>query len=322
LITDGLVIESQGRAPGRTRRVKVYKLTEKGIMASMNLRDKANETVIEWMEENGEFHSEHCVDALRRINDKLGSRGMNPIPISLFLTIGKQRIVWNDLLFLSSTVRSDRMETIALPEGWAPISPPPLPVHLLDRKDQLIKLNDLISRSEVSALAGEPGIGKRTLISAWARKYGKKVLWMKREENAEFNIDPTRYDLIVIMGYSLVDVTSTLVDGGIGLRDPRDESWPEIMKGIPVIGIMDGTIDVRGDRLLQLGGLEEVSFIEKAAEAGLPEELTLPYFHASKGSPMALAYLEDMEVAILKNLGSLDEEAAVMSLMLGLRSRL
>jgi hypothetical protein len=73
---------------------------------------------------------------------------------------------------------------------------------------------------------------------------------------------------------------------------------------------------------MNLEGLDEASFTKRAIQAGLPEEVTLPYFHASKGSPMALAYVEEMDDTVLKNLGSLDEEAAVMSLMLGLRSRL
>ena len=60
LIADGLVNESQGRAPGRTRRVKVYDLTEEGFQHAMMLRDKANETIIEWTDEdNGSHNSNH-----------------------------------------------------------------------------------------------------------------------------------------------------------------------------------------------------------------------------------------------------------------------
>lgn len=322
LIADGFVIESQGRAPGRTRRVKVYRLTDRGKATAVTLRDKANEAVIEWIGENGESHSEHCVDALRRINDHLGSRGMNQIPISLFLTMGKQRIGWNDILFLSSTVRSGRMETISLPEGWAPMSPPPVPDQFMDRKDQMAQLGEMIHGSKVSALMGDPGMGKRTLVSAWAMRHGKKVLWIKKEEAGEFSIDPAKYDLIVVMGVSVLDVTSTLLDSeGVGIKDPRDESWPDIMRGLPLLGILDGTMDVRDDRLMSLHGMDEASFVKRASRAGLPKELIIPFFHASKGSPMALEYIDEMEDPVLKSLSSLDEEAAVMSLMLGLRSR-
>jgi hypothetical protein len=247
---------------------------------------------------------------------------MNQIPISLFLTMGKQRINWNDILFLSSSVRGDRMETITLPEGWAPVPSPSIPDPFMDRDGQMVRLGELISRNEISALTGEPGIGKKSLVSAWARKMEKKVLWMKEEENGDFNIDPARYDLIVLIGSSMVDMASTLVDGNIGLRDPRDETWPEIMRAIPILGILEGSMDVQGGPLMNLEGLDEASFTKRAIQAGLPEEVTLPYFHASKGSPMALAYVEEMDDTVLKNLGSLDEEAAVMSLMLGLRSRL
>ncbi len=323
LINDDLVNESQGRAPGRTRRVKVYNLTEKGCLAAIVLRNKANETVMEWIDETGTSHSEHCVDALRRINDHLGSRGLSQIPISLFLTIGREKVGWNDILFLSSSVRGETTETICIPEGWIPISSPKVPEVFLDRQKDMKRLQDLVDGSSLLALTGEAGIGKRTLVAAWAERNKRKILWLDRGEGSEFCIDADRYDLLVMIGAPMVDVTSTLVRGdGIDLSDPRNEDWPELLRPIPLLGIMDGYLDSSGEGIIDLKGLDEGTFVREAIGSGLPEKLANPFFKASKGSPMALSYLGDLEDSTLGGLGTLDEEAAIMSLILGLRSKL
>jgi len=323
LINDDLVNESQGRAPGRTRRVKVYNLTEKGCLAAMVLRNKANETVMEWIDETGTSHSEHCVDALRRINDHLGSRGLSQIPISLFLTIGREKVGWNDILFLSSSVRGETTETICIPEGWIPISSPKVPEVFLDRQKDMKRLQDLVDGSSLLALTGEAGIGKRTLVAAWAERNKRKILWLDRGEGSEFCIDADRYDLLVMIGAPMVDVTSTLVRGdGIDLSDPRNEDWPELLRPIPLLGIMDGYLGSSGEGIIDLKGLDEGTFVREAIGSGLPEKLAIPFFKASKGSPMALSYLGELEDSTLGGLGTLDEEAAIMSLILGLRSKL
>ena len=114
----------EGRKAYVAYKGKVYDLTEKGYQQAVILRDRANESIIEWTDEDGEVHSEHCVDALRRINDRLGTRGLSQIPISLFLTMGREKVRWNDILFLSSSVRGDSSGSITLPEGWVPATPP------------------------------------------------------------------------------------------------------------------------------------------------------------------------------------------------------
>lgn len=323
LISDDLVNESQGRAPGRTRRVKVYCLTEKGILAAVSLRDRANETILKWTDETGEVHSEHCVDALRRINDQLGARGMNQIPISLFLTIGREKVGWNDILFLSSSVRREKAGSIHLPEGWAPATSPVAPDILFDREGDIKELDTLVGGHNTSAVAGEPGIGKRTLVSAWARRSGKKVLWLKQGEEGEYCIDADRYDVLVILEAKMVDVASTLVSGGgVRLMDPRGEDWPDILRELPLIGILNGSIANEGIGLMELKGIDEAIFSKEAERSGLPKQLVEPYLKATKGSPMAVEYLKEMDSSILGKLGSLDEEAAIMSLVLGFRSRL
>jgi hypothetical protein len=85
---------------------------------------------------------------------------------------------------------------------------------------------------------------------------------------------------------------------------------------------MEGNLKSRGSRLMVLKGLDEGTFVKEAKASGLPGKLSNPFYKASRGSPMALEYLKEMDSSILEGLGSLDIEAAVMSLILGLRSRL
>ncbi|MGA1872102.1 MAG: hypothetical protein ACMUHY_00385 [Thermoplasmatota archaeon] len=322
LISDGLVDESQGRAPGRTRRVKVYSLTPKGIMAATALRSRANETMMEWTDEKGSAHREPCVDALRRINDLLGSGSMSQIPISLFLTVGKERISWNEILFLSSSVRREGTESICLPEGFRPLPPPGIPDPFVARDDALRRLSSLIENNDVSALVGERGAGKRTLVSMLAETSGMECLWLTIGGDKEYCIEPSDYDVLVMVGAPIVDVTSTLIEGGEArLRDPRDGEWPDDLMELPLLGIMDGEMEVKGDAVLSLKGLEEAPFLEMARKAGLSEGLAREYFKASRGLPEALVFLQELEPSALSGLDTLDAEAALMSLMLGFRSR-
>jgi hypothetical protein len=279
--------------------------------------------VIDWSDEDGNHHSEHCVDALRRINDQLGSRSMSQIPISLFLTVGRDKVGWNDILFLSSSVRGEMGEPVSLPEGWSPANPPDIPEELFGRTCSMKQLQTLLENNTVSALLGAPGMGKRTLVAAWARTFNKKILWLKKGNQREYSIDPGETDLLVVLDTPVIDIASTLIQGsGIDLQDPRDDRWPEILRGLKLLSIMEGDMVLEGDGIMVLEGLDEDPFVKEAVSSGLPEKFSLPFYKASRGSPTALAYLNEMDRSTLEKIGTLDEEAAIMSLVLGYRSRL
>ncbi|MGA1819946.1 MAG: hypothetical protein ACMUHU_02940 [Thermoplasmatota archaeon] len=322
LISDGLVEETQGRAPGRARRVKVYSLTPAGVASAVALRDRANELLIVWTDDTDASQTEPCVDALRRINDRLGAASLSQIPISLFLTVGKSRITWNEILFLSSTVKSEEAGDLELPKGWKPLTPPEVPETAIEREGEMARLSELVRENEISAIVGARGSGKRTLVAMLAERSGTRALWLASEGDSEYNLDPGSYDILVLVGAPVLDVASTLIGGGrTRLRDPRDEDWPEPLMSLPVLGIMDGELDVEGDAVMALGGLSEADFLQRALETGISEDLAREYFRASRGLPGALVYLEELGSGVLRGLETLDLEAALMSLMLGLRSR-
>ncbi|MBN1539516.1 MAG: winged helix DNA-binding protein [Candidatus Thermoplasmatota archaeon] len=322
LLADGLVEESRGRAPGRARRVKLYSLTTRGITAALALRERANEFVIEWIDDHGRSEKGSCVDALRRINDRLGASSRKRIPISLFLALGRKGIGWEEILGLSSSVHRKTPDTLWIPEGWKQIIPPDLPPHLIERPSELAELLELMERNEVCVIAGDEGAGKTTLVQMLCGRSGLRALWLMRGGDREYLIDPGEFDIMVMVGAPMIDITSTLIGGGRAeLRDPRDDEWPEDLRSIPLLGILEGRLVVTGNDVMSLGGLGREVFVGKAVEMGMPGELALEYYSATRGLPAALSYLAELEPSVLSGLGTLDTEAALMSLMLGLRSR-
>ncbi|MGA1865982.1 MAG: hypothetical protein ACMUFK_00780 [Thermoplasmatota archaeon] len=322
LLSDGLVEESRGHVPGRVRRVKRYSLTTEGMTAAMALRAQANEVVIEWIDDQGRLEKAPCVDALRKINDKLGTFSMNRIPISLFLSSGGERIGWEEILALSSSILRKTSETLRIPEGWKPVIPPDLPSHFIERPSELSDLFELIQHHDVCALAGDKGAGKTTLVQILCGRFGLRALWLMRDGEQGSLIDPGEFDMIVVVGAPMIDIRSTLLGRGrTQLRDPRDDEWPEGLRSVPLLGILEGRLEGIGNDVMSLGGLGGEVFVEKAVEMGMSGELALEYYRATRGLPVALSFLAELETSVLSGLGTLDTEAALMSLMLGFRSR-
>ncbi len=323
LLQDELVEESQGRAPGRVRRVKVYSLTRKGMEEAVRLKELASRIQISWKDDDGRSSTESCVDALRKINDLLCSMSMPQIPFSLFLTVLKEEVSWNDILWLSSSVRSNVVTSIDLPEGWIPITPAEVPDDFMDRKKEMGELDIIMSTRRTAAVSGEAGAGKRTLVARWLMLNRKKPLWLERKEGEEVTLDPGSHDVLVLLGGEMLDITATLKkDGEVSITDPRDSEWPDPLRSIPLIGIIEGSSRTSGPGLLTLGGLPRDEFMERATELGLAPILAEVYYEASKGIPSALSYLKGLKRSAIEGLSSIDREAAVMSLILGLKSRI
>ncbi|MBN1390339.1 MAG: hypothetical protein JXA22_06835 [Candidatus Thermoplasmatota archaeon] len=322
LITDGFVEGTQGRTPGRARRVKLYSLTAKGITAALALRDRVTDITVEWTDDHGRFERENCVDALRKINDRLGASSMNRIPISLFLALGKNSVGWNELLELSSSLLSMRAGVVSLPEGWRPLAPPDPPQFVIDRTMEMEGLLSMLEHNGVSIIVGDRGAGKRTLVQLVTERSGLRVLWLSRDGEKEYHIEPSGYDIMVMIGVQMIDLSSVLIgEGRTDLKDPRDKNWPEELLAMPLLGILEGDLEAERDDIMSLGGLKERDFMEKAVEMGMMEGLAREYFKATHGIPSALSYLGEIDPSALTGLGTLDMEAALMSLMLGLRSR-
>jgi len=322
LLSGGLVEESQGRAPGRVRRVKVYSLTRTGSEEAVRLKERASRIEISWCDHDGIAARESCVDALRKINDLLGSMSMPRIPFSLFLTVLKDSVSWNDILWLSSSVKRPETGSIDLPGGWVSVTPPAVPDDFIDRKGEIEKLDILMSSRRVMAVSGEAGVGKRSLLARWLEANRKKALWLERKEGEEATLDSGAPDVLVLLGGEMVDITSTLKKGGeIVISDPRDDDWPDTLRSIPLIGVIDGPVDSSGPGLVTIAGLRKGEFLEKALQLGLSGDLAADYYEASRGAPAALAYLRGLKRTALEGLSSMDRDAAVMSLILGFRSR-
>jgi hypothetical protein len=290
---------------------------------AVRLKDQASRIEICWKDDDGMSSTEPCVDALRKINDLLCSMSMPQIPFSLFLTVVKENVSWNDILWLSSSVKGTETGSIDLPRGWAPVTPAEVPDDFMDRKEEITELDILLSTRRIAAVTGVVGAGKRTLVARWIMLNRKKPLWLERKEGEEVTIDPGSHDVLVLMGGEMMDIATTLKKGGeVSISDPRDDEWPDPLRSIPLIGIVEGPAKDSGPGLLSLGGLPREEFLEKAKDQGLAPDLAEDYYEASKGIPSALSYLKGLKRSALEGLSSMDREAAVMSLILGLKSRI
>jgi len=319
LLDDGLIRETTGRSPGRQRRVKVYSLTEKGALEAKAAHQRASIMEITFVTEEGRTVKDRVPEVLRSVNDRLSSMSRPPIPLSLFLSVANGTIDWSTVSWLSSSMRQTCGPDRCLPEGWAPIVPPPVPTRPFNIQGQLVELDRLMSRERFVVVHGPPSAGKRTLVARWATSKGKNVLWLvKAKGEGEDLLERGSYDLIVIGGEGLMDLGSIL-RGDPPVLDPRNDGWAADLLNAPMIAIVDTEGDIPSPSL-KVPGLEAASFVEEAVNAGVPVSIATALFGAAKGNPGLLSRLPSVPAEELRALSSVSEENAVLKLLFLLRS--
>ncbi|MEA3557724.1 MAG: hypothetical protein U9R75_00550 [Candidatus Thermoplasmatota archaeon] len=324
LLQEGLVEEELGRTPGVSRRVKVYSLTPEGVGAAKSLRSSLEGRELSWKDDMRQLHEGTVASTISGINGTLTRLGMKALPLSLLLTFQKDPITWNDVLWLSSTIRGDGISNICLPDGWTPATPPVLPEHVTLRKDIFPELDSALSGKGIAVLVGKKGMGKRSALEHWIEKRGRKALWMcPSTGDRGISIDEGDHDLVVLLGSDMVDIGSSfLINGRPALRDPRDDGWPKVFFDIPVVGVQDGELDLHADGIIHVTGIDEAPFVENAVRYSISRKLAHELYRAVKGSPGFLEYLSEMDGEDVPEIAGKDLETAVMMFLLGYRSYL
>jgi hypothetical protein len=316
LISDGLVVEGIGRVPGRPRRVKVYRLTDKGAGSASAIFERAKEEPLSWAGPEGALREEKLVDASRRLNDELSTLKRPPLPMSVLLsTSGKLR--WNELLWLSASMGSGTSKGYCIPRGYTISTAPKPPFKLVGRAKELGMLDRLLKEDRFAVVTGAAGMGKRTLIVGHANLRGLRVLWLERGPSDELCMDEGSYDLLVLNGPGEMDLSVVLMSGGeLDIKDPRDGSWPEHLRSPPLVLLVEGEHRVKGSPI-ELKGLPLDIFVNSCVEAGLPVALSRAFHSACGGSPSALTYVRGLPREELASLSSIERDDAVLRLLLG-----
>ncbi len=316
LISDGLVVEGFGRTPGKPRRVKVYRLTEKGAASASVILDRAKEEPISWSGPDGALREEKLVDASRRLNDELSALKRPSLSLSVLLSTSS-KLRWNEVLWLSASMGAATHKGYCIPKGYTISIPPKPPFKLVGRAKELGTLDRLLKEERFAVVTGSTGMGKRTLILGHANLRGLRVLWLERGSSDELCMDEGSYDLVVLNGPGEMDLSGVLMAGGeLEVRDPRDGSWPDNLRSIPLVMMVESELKVKGSPIA-LGGLPMEVFVNNCVEFGLPVTLSKAFHSACEGSPSALVYLRGLTREEVTSISAMEKDDAVLRLLLG-----
>ena len=315
LLAEGLIGEVLGRAPGHLRRIKVYSLTREGEQKASKIVEEMMSARVAWEGPTGEKLDEPLPDALRHINDALGGSGRS-IKMPDLMRVANGPASWADLLDLAdSRVEEGGLE---IPPGWEVMEGPADPGMFIGRERSVQEVHSLITGSAHAILSGEKGMGKRTLIARIAQIFCLKVMWLRRDRDAEgASIKVRAPDLIAIVEDSGQNLLSRLMDDGDPqVADPRDDTWPEKMRSALLVRIVDAEVE-GGPYVLR--GLGRDDFVGKCIELGMGRELSEGFHRASKGSPGSIAYLLSLDPSELE--GIIGGEDPIFHLILGMRRK-
>jgi DNA-binding MarR family transcriptional regulator len=145
---EGLVVEDSGRVRGKTRRVKVYYLTSRGILAARE------------MMESMEKHIAEVTDGRVHVRDLL-ERGVSPVDIMSAVEEGRvEELASANPLKTESEFHVEYMETLGEEEG-----------ELMDREEDLQRLMEWYhSGVPTAVVTGGKGYGKTMLIKKFVRE--------------------------------------------------------------------------------------------------------------------------------------------------------
>ncbi|MCK5773430.1 MAG: ATP-binding protein [Thermoplasmata archaeon] len=311
LLAEDLIKEALGRAPGHLRRIKVYSLTREGELKASRIVEDLESRRVVWEGPAEEKLDEPLTDALRHINDALGGSRSIKMPDLMRLTGGQ--VSWADVLDIAdSRVEEGGLE---IPPGWEVLEGPARPGTFIGREEEVREVHSLIAGSAHTILSGEKGMGKRTLIAHIAQVKGLKVMWLRRDPNANgLSIKVRAPDLIAILEDAGQSILSRLMDEDTEIADPRDDTWPEKMRSALLVRIVDAEVE-NGSYVLK--GLGRDDFMGRCVGLGMGRELSEGYHRASKGSPGSIAYLLSLDRSELE--GIVSGEDPIFHLILGMR---
>ncbi|RLF68524.1 MAG: hypothetical protein DRN57_03755 [Thermoplasmata archaeon] len=312
LIEDGLVDERSGRRPERSRRVKVYSLTEKGTRTALSLTKKVRSMKMRWTDESGAARTGSMERCLSEINSHLTSKSMRAIPLSLLASLPFENLSWNDVLWTSASL--GRMEEHSLTlKGWRPVDfrsqleGSPFSRAVLDSIDEMLKSGGLI------IIAGPEGYGKNDLIWHWARSRKKKTLFLEKAEDRDSPIEGGPYDVVVLTG-GADPAPGELLLGEMTPSDPRGGDWPPDLKKIPLIMTTSFEGEVDGP-VIRAHGISRDHFLKRLREKGLDDELSILLFDASRGGADVLKYVLGLGSGEIEELMTKERDEAVLSIL-------
>lgn len=319
LLADSLMEEDLGRIRGISRRVKVYSLTPAGIETAGKIRESLLIRDQRWKDDDGRVKEGPLSEVLSIINSRLAGSGMRSIPLSLLLTLDDDPIAWNDVLWLSNSIGMEEGSSICLPGGWFPVKAPESIEGPTGMEDIMGELDRIIEKRGISLVIGPEGMGKRTAVSTWAERRGKKALWLSHgSDEGEICLDEGGFDLLVILDPDMIDIGPSVLDGGNpALTDPRVGKWPEVFTNMPLIGIQDGDLDMDVHGVVKASGVSREHFVSVLKDMGFPEALSIEIHSAVKGSPGSLDHIGSLSKEERDKIISSDRETAVMMVLLG-----
>lgn len=313
LLEDDLILEEMGRVPGKPRRVKVYSLTEEGLLTSREALDRVNEETVYWTDETGRRRSGKALDCLEKINLHLIELSMSKLPASLFLSLPVEDLSWNDIMWTSASLREMVGEGPCIPEGWRPLAIRERFKGLSFDRELLERMDAHLSDGMV-ILAGSEDSGKEDLIELWARSRGRKALWLERGDDDGTCLDGGPWDLIVLLGGADRDVDSVL-KGSMKVNDIRNGHWPREFRSLDLIMTTSLDVEIEGP-VISVQGLSMDFFVSSCRGRGMGEEMALELYSSTRGSPKALNQILAMDEKEISDLSRKDIEEAVISILL------
>ncbi len=318
LINGGMITEDLGRAPGRPRRVKVYSLTENGTLAAREAIDRCEKEELDWIDDEGLTHHGSVRDVHIEINHLLVSLSMGSIPLPQFLSILKETVPWNDIMWTSASIGHCGSGPL-LPNGWKPyVHKDPIKGQTFDN-EELVLIDGLLEKDGMAILKGPSGSGKMEMIDLWSRSRGRRGLVLEKGDSGGNCLEGGPWDLLVLLGGGDPDVDRLLHDDN-EVKDIRDQDWPSELNGIDLIMTTSADIALKGP-VIEIKGMAWDLFRERATSAGLDELLSQELFRSTKGSPVALRSIIGSSDEYIQDLNDMDTEEAVLKVLLSLKKK-
>lgn len=318
LIETGKIMEDLGRSPGRQRRVKVYMLSDRGHELAQEVLVTVNSMKVPWKDEDGKQKEGTVEESLGEINERLRSLSMEPVPLSLFLSLPIEDLSWNDIIWTSSSLPKEARMGPMTPNGWRTF-------HLRDRIDGMSFSKEMLEKIDSSLIEvgkilikGPGGSGKRDLIDLWTRSRSKKVLWLEKGKGEEgIRLEGGPWDAIVLIGGGDPGVESLLMED-LHVKDPRGNDWPEELKKLDLLMTTDVKVEIEGP-VMEIEGLSEDLFLEICRKTGLNDDLSLELFGATKGSSRCMRFIAGLSDEDVEEMNGVDVGDGVMRVLLSIK---